>query len=157
MALWAGSRSMSMWTTIWVGHDHSAALSNLTLLNAVPSDRLWDDTRGWYLKLREHTVGISEKVRFNGDDGALSFWLKDQNVYGEEPVTLLEFGPVKFIYTGWTRVLSTYVDDVLIGSLSPAGLTFVALSKTATRVTLCFGSDSDEVTKTELDGVFLGL
>jgi hypothetical protein len=132
--------------------DRSPLASSLTPVNAFPSTRLWNDTRGWYLKAASTTSFYSTAERPVTDTCSLSFWfLRGGN---DEP-NFFRFGPIKIAYDSSAESLTFYHDGELIGSVFPnAGFTFITAVVTSTDFVIGFGDLSTPIVQWHKPGTY---
>jgi phosphodiesterase/alkaline phosphatase D-like protein len=139
--------------------DHSSRASNLSTIGVSATDRLWSDTLGWYLALPPSALLVGDKVRFDGEDFTISFWLNGDDISGTGTSTIFEYGPVSFRLNASNKELSAYVRNtegnlVLIGRLFPNGWSFVTLRMSATEAVMGLGSADFPVSEVVVSGSF---
>jgi hypothetical protein len=101
----------------------------------LPNDRVWDSSRGWVTWMRACAVTINTGSYL--DEFTLAFWFSPQS--WTSSLAILSFGPVALVYSGSSQ-LSLYYDDVLIGSASASGFSFVSIRQKGSRIVLGINS-----------------
>jgi hypothetical protein len=132
--------------------DRSAMAGDLTPVNAFPSNRVWDDERGWYLAPSSATSFFSTKDRPVTDTCTLSFWFLRG---GTNQPNLFRFGKIKIAYDNVTEGLTFYHGDELIGSIFPnEGFTFITAVVTPTDFVIGFGDLTTPIVTWHKPGVY---
>lgn len=131
-----------------VGLTESDIESGSFSSNYFLADRVWDDSRGWMLRLRGQTPTqlpgffTINKNRFIGNDYTISFWIKASVAASPYPETLVfQYGPVVLMFgQGGGAGLQTYVKDGVTGNLRSIGSVLAVNATTPTFYSLSVSS-----------------
>jgi hypothetical protein len=137
--------------------DHSAIAGDLLPINALPSVRQWDDTRGWCLNASSNAIHYSTVERPVTDEFTLSFWLRLGGTLGN----IFKFGLLRIDYENVGDELKVYYADQFIGSIFPNfgdsstfPFSFISISVSPTEIIFGLGNLSTELVQWHFPGTY---
>jgi hypothetical protein len=137
--------------------DHSAIAGDLLPINALPSVRQWDDTRGWYLNASSNSIHYSTVDRPVTDEFTLSFWLRLGGTLGN----IFKFGLLRIDYENVGDELKVYYADQFIGSIFPNfgdsstfPFSFITVTISPTEIVFGLGNLTTELVQWHFPGTY---
>ena len=131
-------KDLDIWVPLNAHADEDLAIYSVypvaiktTQQGLLPSDRVWDSSRGWTTQMKACSLGIV--TAYYLDEFTLAFWFKPSTWLSSSEI--LTFGPVSLVFGGSSQ-LSLYYNDSLVGSVSVSSFSFVSIRQKGNRISL---------------------